>query len=272
MSQTQTGVGTKITGNTYTAAEFNSVNGAVNANATDALSKGETTDQALASNLALAEDKNIKLEASGSGATSLALLSNSVGLIAFDQTRNSDIVKKLGQAAGNLYFEKSDGTVLLRLKSSGSAMQIPTFGAGTMQTDASGNVSVSSDSRLKNPTRAFQYGVTEVCQLADMMGFFNWKEISGMETQGEYASFYADQVYTVMPEAAPKNVIYKRESTVIGKDKDGKDILEWNDTDEIESDYHTLSDRPIIMALTRACRDQSETIKALTARLDAAGI
>ncbi len=62
MSQTTTGVGTKITGNTYTAAEFNAVNGAVNANAADALSKGETSDQAMASNVDFTSGKGVQFD------------------------------------------------------------------------------------------------------------------------------------------------------------------------------------------------------------------
>ena len=35
-------------------------------------------------------------------------------------------------------------------------------------------------------------------------------------------------------------------------------VTEWRDTEEIESDYHSLQERAIIMALINAHKDQSE--------------
>jgi len=62
MSQQQTGVSSKTTGQTLSASEFNSVNSTVNANATDALSKGDTTDQSVASNVDFATGKGVSFD------------------------------------------------------------------------------------------------------------------------------------------------------------------------------------------------------------------
>ena len=101
------------------------------------------------------------------------------------------------------------------------------FGAGTMQTDASGNVSVSSDARLKNIKSDFVRGLDAIQGLTPKT--YKWNAISGLDTKEEYTGFIAQNVQEFIPEAR-------------GTDSRG---------------YLTLSDRPIIAALVNAVKDLS---------------
>gem|GEM_PF-1141136 len=107
------------------------------------------------------------------------------------------------------------------------------FAAGTLQTDADGNVSVSSDERLKVIKGSFNSGLDAILQIKPIN--YRWNEISGMETNGVYTGFSAQNVQSVIPEA-------------VGLDGRG---------------YLTLSDRPIIAALVNAVKDLSSQVEVL---------
>lgn len=88
------------------------VRSVLNANALDALSKGETTAQSIASDLVFADDKKVELEASGTGTTSLLTVKNSNGLIASLQVNANDVYLTNG-AGGNIDLITSNYNVLL---------------------------------------------------------------------------------------------------------------------------------------------------------------
>ena len=101
--------------------------------------------------------------------------------------------------------------------------------------DASGNLSISSDSRLKIIQGNFTTGLSAVMGLEPAL--YKWNELSGLETNGIYAGFIAQNVKQYIPEA-------------VGIDPRG---------------YFTLSDRPIIAALVNAMKEQQKMIEYLTA-------
>ena len=105
------------------------------------------------------------------------------------------------------------------------------FGAGTLTTDASGNVSVSSDERLKNVDGAFTRGLADIVKLSPIS--YHWNPLSGLDTGTQYAGFSAQNVQQAIPEA-------------VGSSTSG---------------YLTLQDRPLIAAAINA-------IKELSAKLD----
>ena len=259
------------TGDTYVGGAL-SANGIINA----------------VNGMLVSPDETVALSASGAGATSLLTATNSNGLIASLQTSGNSIIQKLGLSSGSShFFQTSTSQNVVQIKED-TTVVFNQYGAGTATFDASGNISSSSDSRLKIKTRSFDYGGDAINQIADTaMGFGRWNELSGMETEGEYPFLYADVVAGIIPEAAPKNIKYVREEVILEDaveakeavlDEDGniieeaieakEAVKEWRDTEEIESDFHTLQDRAIIMALINAHKDQSEQIKALEARIE----
>jgi len=116
------------------------------------------------------------------------------------------------------------------------------FGAGTLQTDANGNVSVSSDVRLKKIKGNFDRGLSAILQIDPIN--YTWKQESGLDTENTYTGFSAQNVQDVIPEA-------------VKKDKKG---------------HLTLSDRPIIATLVNAVKElkaENEAIKIDNSELKA---
>ena len=112
-------------------------------------------------------------------------------------------------------------------------VQLTNFGAGSLQTDASGNVSVSSDERLKDIQGGFVRGLDAVLALDPIN--YRWTQESGYDTLTVYSGFSAQDVKESIPEA-------------VGTGKDG---------------YLTLSDRPILAAAINAVKEQQNQIKGL---------
>jgi hypothetical protein len=109
------------------------------------------------------------------------------------------------------------------------------FGAGTLQTDANGNLSVSSDERLKNTVSEFEKGLKEILALKPIN--YRWNALSGLEQEELYIGFSAQNVQSVLPEA-------------VGQDQKG---------------YLTLSDRPILAATVNAIKELNAKNEALEA-------
>ena len=98
---------------------------------------------------------------------------------------------------------------------------------GTLTTDANGNVSVSSDERLKHIQGEFTSGLSAILALKPI--HYKWNDISGLDQEHVYTGFSAQNVQSVLPEA-------------VGVDERG---------------YLTLNDRPIIGALVNAIKSLS---------------
>lgn len=73
------------------------------------------------------------------------------------------------------------------------------YGAGTLTTDASGNITAVSDSRYKKNMRPFTRGLDAIEKLNPK--YYYWNEQSGMDTTHEYAGWIAQDVQQAIPEA-----------------------------------------------------------------------
>jgi hypothetical protein len=98
------------------------------------------------------------------------------------------------------------------------------FGSGTLTTDASGNLSVSSDERLKNIDGSFTRGLSDIMKLSPIS--YHWNQISGLDMTNSYSGFSAQNVQSAIPEA-------------IGTTSNG---------------FLTLQDRPLIAAAVNAIK------------------
>jgi hypothetical protein len=107
------------------------------------------------------------------------------------------------------------------------------FGAGTLTTDASGNLSVSSDERLKNIEGYFTTGMSALHGIQPIA--YKWNAISGMEQENTYYGFSAQNLQENIPEAVMTN----------------------------PQGYLTISDRPILAALINASKELDARITAL---------
>ncbi len=111
-----------------------------------------------------------------------------------------------------------------QLHTTGS-VRFANFGAGTLQTTASGELFVSSDVRLKTIKGHFSRGLSAISKIEPIS--YSWNQESGLETKSTYTGFSAQNVQDVIPEA-------------VSEDKNG---------------YLTLSDRPIIATLVNAVKE-----------------
>lgn len=127
------------------------------------------------------------------------------------------------------------GTVMLFSRL--GALRLNNYGAGTLSTDASGNVTASSDARLKTNLRTFARGLADVIKLAPKT--YNWNETSGMDTDNDYVGFVAQDVQSAIPEA-------------VYEGKDANKTL-------------TLNDRAILAALVNAVKELNAKVAALEA-------
>lgn len=83
--------------------------------------------------------------------------------------------------------------------STAQAVRFNAYGAGTLTTDASGNITATSDERLKVIHGAFVRGIESLRGILPIV--HSWREGSGAETQGFYAGFSAQNVKENIPEA-----------------------------------------------------------------------
>lgn len=109
--------------------------------------------------------------------------------------------------------------------STAGALRLNAFGAGTLSTDSSGNVTASSDEALKEEIAPFARGLAEIIGIDPIS--YNWNALSGLDRMSRYHGFSAQNVEAAIPEA-------------VGVGADG---------------YLTLQDRPIIAALVNAVKE-----------------
>lgn len=132
----------------------------------------------------------------------------------------------------------SSGTAGLTLSGTTGAIQFNTgYGVGTINSDASGNLTSVSDETLKTNIRPFTKGLNEITQINPIL--FGYSKESGLDqSKNNYPGFSAQNIKSVIPETVGDN---------------GKGKL-------------TLDDRGIIAAMVNAIKQQQQQIKALTER------
>lgn len=115
-------------------------------------------------------------------------------------------------------------TANLNLKSTG-VNQMPTYGAGTLTTDASGNITATSDERLKDIDATFTRGLVDLRGIRPVT--YHWKESTGLDRTEAYTGFTAQNVLSNIPEAVSMN----------------------------QAGNYTLDERPIVATLVNAVNE-----------------
>lgn len=112
-------------------------------------------------------------------------------------------------------------------------LRVSSFGSGTLQSDASGNISSVSDERLKTSIRAFTRGLDGIRKLTPIS--HRWNRKSGMETKSRYVGFSAQNVERALGAGVSRN----------------------------SKGVRSLSDRAIIAALVNAVQQLDAQVAAL---------
>lgn len=135
----------------------------------------------------------------------------------------------IANGTGNSYFNGGNvgiGTTSpSALLHNAGTTRLSALGAGTLVTDASGNVTASSDESLKDDIEPFSRGLAEIMGIDPIS--YNWNASSGLDRMNRYYGFSAQNVDAAIPEA-------------VGVGADG---------------YLTLQDRPILAALVNAVKE-----------------
>lgn len=114
------------------------------------------------------------------------------------------------------------------------AVQFAGYGAGTLVTDASGNITAVSDEGVKRQIRPFDRGLAAILALEPIL--HGYKNESGLDqSHNNYAGFSAQNVERFIPEAVGRNPVGQR----------------------------TFSDRPVLAAMVNAVKELAARIEAL---------
>lgn len=186
--------------------------------------------------IAITQAHNVPATASGQGAMNFF---NNFGYYTGLYLRK----QTSGGTGDYITAENSSGVTQFIVKSSGNvgigtttpAAQLSTTGTvrfaglgsggANLVTDALGNVTASSDERLKDKQGDFTRGLVAINAISPVL--YKWRPETGFDTQSTYAGFFAQNVQTAIPEA-------------VSPDSRG---------------YLTLADRPILAALVNATKE-----------------
>jgi hypothetical protein len=138
-------------------------------------------------------------------------------------------------SAPTLQFRNHAGTLRAALTDAGT-WTWGAYGAGAITSDASGNITAVSDERMKIVKSDYTRGLADLGAMGPPKNF-SWRPESGMETEGVYSGFIAQEVLKGIPEAVH-----------LGKDG-----------------VYSFEDRPITAALVNAVLELEKRIKTLEA-------
>ena len=132
----------------------------------------------------------------------------------------------------------------MRINNAGNVAIYSLAASADVVTNANKELTTSSDKRLKNDLGDCEYGLTEILQVYPKK--YTWKE--GSDDQQATVGFFAQDIYPIMPEAAPREAI---------QNENGEDDYKWG-----------LNSQTIIAALVNATKEQQSIIEDLKSRIE----
>lgn len=237
---------TLLSNSNTTAAGRALINSTVTADGSGNVS-GVNSINPLGGNLGIGTDSpNYLLDVSGSAnANNFFMVSNNAALAAtIGFQTNGPQMQLWGNSTGNpglLIMVASDvrttsklgvGTAASANLHNITSTRLAHLGAGAVQSDASGNLSVSSDERLKIVDGNFTRSIEALRALQPIV--YRWNELSGMDQLNQYVGLSAQNVQANIPEA-------------VGSDDRG---------------FLTLSDRALLATIINAIKDIDQRLTA----------
>ena len=143
------------------------------------------------------------------------------------------------EGTGNVGIGTTNPTAKLHVLASGTQpiLRLQGLGAGSLHTDAGGNVTVSSDERLKNNIDPYKLGMDAILNIEPK--YFSWNPSSGYESENIHIGFIAQNVKSVIPQA-------------VGQNSNG---------------YLTLDDRAILATLVNALKENYKNTNPLVKKI-----
>jgi hypothetical protein len=194
---------------------------------TGQLTLNATVANALVFNSSAANGGYIQMDRSG---VSYGYLGNAVAIGMSNSPTNADLG---AYSNADYYLEAAGNDVVVK----STRVRFSSYGAGTATFDSSGNITSSSDERLKTNINDFDRGLSAVLGLRPIT--YHWSKESGLEPRDTYTGFSAQNVQQHIPEA-------------VGVDSRG---------------YLSLSDRTILAALVNADKEIDQRLQMLADRV-----
>jgi hypothetical protein len=180
-----------------------------------------------------------------------SLILNTTGTAANATIRLTENGNGIFRPSANILAITTNATERLRVDSSGNVgigtttptaqlhttgtVRFSTFTAGTLTTDADGNVTASSDERLKDIEGDFSRGLEDLRRIQPIT--YKWRTSSGLDTDSSYSGFSAQNVQLAIPEAVASR----------------------------PGGFLSLSDRPILATAINAIKELADKIDTITA-------
>ena len=142
-----------------------------------------------------------------------------------------------------------------------STLQCIAFGSGTLVSDASGNITISSDARLKESVVPYKAGLNEVLALEPVS--YMWTRASGFDRKQRYVGFLAQEVEAALPDAVGRMPRKKLPPTQADLDNPAVDRLTAGRDDPNDDPMRTLSDRVLLAALVNAVKELAGRVARL---------
>ncbi len=168
-----------------------------------------------------------------------------------------------------LIYNQTAGNESFRIAAATGNLKFGAYGAGTLTTDSSGNVSATSDERAKANLTPYTKGLAEVVRLTPKS--YHWRAETGLNTDDVVVSLTAQDLL-----AAGLGEAVNTERTVPvmeAVELDGKTVQQQKRDaqgnpvfERVEADYYTVSDRAVIAALVNAVKTLAAEVEALKAR------
>lgn len=142
--------------------------------------------------------------------------------------------KLYSNASGPSAYVTADGLLGKLILFGYNGIQFFTYGAGTLTTDASGNVTAVSDVRLKDIQGEYKSGIDSVMQINPIL--YRWNKESGLDQDHSYIGFSAQNIQTSIG------------SEAVGIDSKG---------------YLSIQDRAIMATMVNSIKHLYEKVKEL---------
>jgi len=210
----------------------------------DLINAGQLTARKSSSGNTADTDATLVVEDSTNAILEFLTQAGNGGTINFSSNKKG-VCQIKAELPNKLHFYAGEAHQLTLNQSGSNNVNFSKLGAGTVQSDSSGNLSVSSSAALKTDVQDFISGLSSIINLRPVK--FKWKEETGLDHHNDYVGFIAEEVEEELPDA----VLCPEETCT----PDGEMVP--------NSKSKGLSDRAIIAALVNSVIELNTRIEQL---------
>ena len=164
----------------------------------DLINAGQLTARKSSSGNTADTDAALVVEDSTNAILEFLTQAGNGGTINFSSNKKG-VCQIKAELPNKLHFYAGEAHQLTLNQSGSNNVNFSKLGAGTVQSDSSGNLSVSSSAALKTDVQNFISGLSSIINLRPVK--FKWKEETGLDHHNDYVGFIAEEVEEELPDA-----------------------------------------------------------------------